>query len=202
MTDLVKMGIVAAVMGVLLLVGLAANYTTPEQETTEVQEATQEVTEVNVLPPKSLEMLDPVYSEKAVFDDGTIRVSFDAAYTSEGVESGLPFWLHNASDDVIVILWDRCSMQLPSANTVNVLNEEQVEGSSFESPEHISIAPGGDLFEAVFPVSEVQLEDGSFSPSCNVLDQGPFVFVLALEVVDPCCPGPIVKYYPFRFVIR
>jgi len=197
--DIVKIGIIVAVMGALLLGGLALRYTTVAPEVTEVAETT----EINVLPPKSLEMLDPVYSEKAVYQDDTIRVSFDAACTADGVESKLPFWLHNASDDVVTVLWDLCSIQLPSANTVNIVHEEQLGLFGPLSSPPISIAPGGDLFDAVFPLSEVDwTDDDGWFVSSNVLDQGPFLFVLALEASDPCCAEHQIKYYTFRFIIR
>jgi len=196
--DIVKIGIISAVMAALLLGGLALRYTTVAPEVTEVAETT----EINVLPPKSLEMLDPIYSEKAVYEDDTIRISFDAAYTADGVESKLPFWLHNASDDVVTILWDLCSIQLPCANTVNIVHEEQLSLFGPLSSPPISIAPGGDLFDAVFPLSEVGWIDDGWSVSSNVFDQGPFLFVLALEASDPCCTEPQIKYYTFRFIIR
>jgi len=196
--DIVKIGIISAVMAALLLGGLALRYTTVAPEVTEVAETT----EINVLPPKSLEMLDPVYSEKAVYQDDTIRISFDAAYTADGVESKLPFWLHNASDDVVTILWNLCSIQLPSANTVNIVHEEQLSLFGPLASPPISIAPGGDLFDAVFPLSEVDWTDDGWSVSSNVLDQGPFLFVLALEASDPYCTEHQIKYYTFRFIIR
>jgi hypothetical protein len=196
--DIVKIGIIVAVMGALVLGGVALRSTTTVPE----DMGAVETTEINVLPPKSLEMLGPIYSEKAVYEDDTIRISFDAAYTADGVESRLPFWLHNTSDDVVTILWDLCSIQLPSANTVNIVHEELLNLFGPLSSPPISIAPGGDLFDAVLPLSEVDWIDDDWSVSSSVLDQGPFLFVLALETSDPCCTERQIKYYTFRFIIR
>jgi len=218
--DLGKIAVIAAIMGALLLFGLLLNppaAVEPEQ-LAPVEEPTAQVT---VLPPTSLEMLDPIYSEKAVFQDGTIRIAFNASHTEEGVESRLPFWIHNVSDDVVSILWDRCSIQLPSGNTVHVINEE---GPAYGAS--ISIAPAGDLFDAVIPVTEIVSEEGPIV-STGVLDQGTFTFVLAIDRGVPGTsmsrgmgtargdqqPGcePIVTtvggdrevvFYTFRFVIR
>jgi hypothetical protein len=220
--DLGKIGVIAAIMGALLLFGLLLNPLEPatiEQE--ELAPAVEPVTEVTVLPPTSLEMLDPIYSEKAVFQDDTIRIAFNISHTEEGVESRLPFWIHNVSGDVISILWDRCSIQLPCGNTVNVINEEGLAyGGS------ISIAPAGDLFDAVIPITEIVWEEEPII-STGVLDQATFTFVLAIDRGVPKAvmahrmgnirgeppPGcePVVTtpsrnreviFYTFRFVIR
>ncbi len=223
MEDLGKVAVIAGIMGALLLFGLLMNQPEPQPAPAD-QAAVEEqpAREVTVLPPTSLEMLEPIYSEKAVFQDGTIRIAFDASHTEEGVESRLPFWIHNVSDDVISILWDRCSMQLPSGNTVNVVNEAGLAyGGS------ISIAPTGDLFDAVIPVTEITWEEEEPTISTSLLDQGTFLFVLAVERGVSDCPTPIraradgprmppecepivapaggdreVAFYTFRFVIR
>jgi len=212
--------VIAAIMGALLLFGLLLHQ--PEPAAVESQEpvAVEEpVTEVTVLPPTSLEMLDPIYSEKAVFQDDTIRIAFNISHTEEGVESRLPFWIHNISDDAISIFWDRCSMQLPCGNTVNIVNEEGLAyGGS------ISIAPGGDLFDAVIPITEIVWEEDPIV-STGVLDQATFTFVLAVERGvpgastahrmssnrgEPGCEPAVttiagereIVFYTFRFVIR
>ena len=222
MNDLGKIAVIAAIMGALLLFGILLNRPEPApvpEEAVPVEEPV--AAEVTVLPPTSLEMLDPIYSEKAVFQDNTIRIAFNVSHTEEGVESRLPFWIHNISDDVISILWDRCSIQLPCGNTVNVINEEgpTVGGS-------ISIAPAGDLFDAVVPVSEV-VEGETFTVTTAVFDQGTFTFVLAIDRGVPGAAGahrigsprgeqpsvcdPVVTtaagdreivFYTFRFVVR
>jgi len=218
--DLGKVAVIAAIMGALLLFGLLMNRSEPApvaQENVAPEVAEETVTEVTVLPPTSLEMLDPIYSEKAVFQDDTIRVAFNISHTEAGVESRLPFWIHNVSDGVITILWDRCSMQLPNGNTVNIINEE---GLAYGGA--ISIAPAGDLFDAVIPVTEVVWEDEPVVTT-SVLDQSTFTFVLAVERGISCMatrisvpeypPGcePVVTtianereiaFYTFRFVIR
>jgi len=219
--ELGKVAVIAAIMGALLLFGILLNR--PEPAAPEVQEpmsAEEVVTEVTVLPPTSLEMLDPIYSEKAVFQDNTIRIAFNISHTEDGVESRLPFWIHNISDDVISILWERCSMQLPCGNTVNVVHEEGLTyGGS------ISIAPAGDLFDAVIPITEIVWEEDPVV-STDVLDQATFTFVLAIDRAVPqgsigqcvspygelppgCEPVVIasshereVVFYTFRFVIR
>jgi hypothetical protein len=195
--NLVKIGIIAAIMGALLLGGLALNSATAVQETP----PPTETTEVTVIPQETLEMLDPIYSEKAVYEDDTIRISFKASQTENGVESRLPFWLHNVSNDVITVLWDRCSLELPCANTVNIANEAQLDSYSIMHARPISVAPGGDLFDAVIPISEVTRTESGWAFSSDVLDQGPFLFVLAIETGSDCGPRQI-RYYPFRFVIR
>ena len=221
MNDLGKIAVISAIMGALLLFGLLVyrpEHTAVEPAPEVVEEAAAEVT---VLPPTSLEMLDPIYSEKAVFQDNTIRIAFNISHTEEGVESRLPFWLHNISNDVIVVLWDRCSIQLPCGNTVNVINEE---GFAYGGP--ISVAPAGDLFDAVIPISEISWEEEPIV-STGVLDEATFTFVLAIERGTPGAPmahrtgsgraelppgcEPAVTtiagereivFYTFRFVIR
>jgi hypothetical protein len=177
--DLVKLTVIGAIMGALLLAGLLIH---PAGSTTEPQvepaAATTTVREVTVIQEKSLEMLGPVYSEKAVFQDENIRISFHASFGADGVESRLPFWLYNLSGDVVTILWDRCSIQLPQGNTIKVINEESLK---YPGGSGISVAPAGDLFDAVIPVSEITWSDTDWSVSSGVFDQGTFTFVLAIE---------------------
>jgi len=229
-TDYGKFAVIGAIMGALLLVGLLLQPAKIEEAV--VPAATTATTEVTVLETKSLELLDPVYSEKAVFQDGTIRVSFDVSQDATGVESRLSFWLHNTSGSVINVLWDRCSIQLPEGNTVSVLSEE---GLQYGTGTALSIAPAGDLFDAMIPLSELTWTEIGYDVSHNVLDQGIFTVVLAIErgkvmpeagcmhqavAVDACgqpavaaaqpmpaCPmgcgdGREVAYYTFRFIIR
>lgn len=210
MDDMIRAGIVVGLMVVLLAVGLIFQ----PADTAAVTEVT-EAAPTTLVAQKSIEMLDPCYSEKAVFEDDVIRVSFEASQTADGVESKLPFWLHNRSDQTIVVLWDRCSIQLPSCDTVNILHEEDLVFGVGMPEKAISVAPGGDLFNVAYPWSEVTWGDGSssdaetFAISTDVLDQGPFLFVLAVECGGTPCASPCegegereVRYYPFRFVIR
>ena len=190
MTDLNKILVFSAIMGVLLIAGLMMGPSDPQPAVVEpvVQETTAEVT---VLSQESLEMLDPVYSEKAVFNDDTIRIAFNASLIEEGAESRLPFWLHNLSNDVITVLWDRCSIQLPNGNTMKIVNEESLTYDT--SSDSIAIAPKGDLFDAVVPVSEIAWDDdGTWVTTLGVFDQGTFTFVLAVEVSHcPAAPARI-----------
>ena len=222
MNDLGKVAVIAAIMGALLLFGILLNEPEPAPVPAEPVPVEEPVAaEVTVLPPTSLEMLDPIYSEKAVFQDGTIRIAFNVSHTEEGVESRLPFWIHNVSDEVISILWDRCSIQLPCGNTVNIVDEEGPLGAP-----SISIAPGGDLFDAVMPVTEI-VDGEEPAITTGVFDQGTFTFVLAVDRGVPGAPtaqqisstgpnppagcGPITStiaaeretvFYTFRFVVR
>jgi hypothetical protein len=207
MDDMIRAGIVVGLMAILLAVGLVFRPadTSPVPVSTEVASTT-------VVAQKSIEMLDPCHSEKAVFEDDVIRISFEASQTADGVESQLPFWLHNRSDQTVVVLWDRCSIQLPACDTVNVLHEEDLVFGVGMPDKTISVAPGGDLFNVAYPCSEVTWSDGTssdagtFDVSTGVLDQGPFLFVLAVECGSPggapCDGGREIRYYPFRFVIR
>ncbi len=191
-----KLAIIAAIMGVLLLGGIYLNHQQAPAP------ATQPVTapEPTIVPQLSLEMLGPVYSEKAVYDDGTIHIAFKPAISDTGVvTSSLGFWLHNLSSDVVTVLWDRCSLQLPSGNTVNIVNGAAFNGISDKSV--IAIPPDGDLFETVIPKSEITQDAAGSSISTDILDKGPFQFVLALEVGGDCTPQQI-GLYTFRFVIR
>ena len=230
MTDFGKFAVIGAIMGALLLVGLLLQPAKIEEPV--VPAATAATAEVTVLETKSLELLDPIYSEKAVFQDGTIRISFDVSQDATGVESRLSFWLHNTSGSVISVLWDRCSIQLPEGNTISVLSEE---GLKYGTGTALSIAPAGDLFDAMIPMSELAWTESGYDVSSNVLDQGIFTVVLAVErdkvmpeagcmhqamAVDACgqpaaaqpmsmsmspmgCgDGREVVYYTFRFVIR
>lgn len=187
MEDFGKIAVIAGIMGVLLLFGLfmASNEPVVVEPVPVVVE--EPVAEIAILPQQTLEMLDPIYSEKAVFHDDTIRIAFDGAFNEDGVESKIPFWIHNVSDDVINILWDRCSIQLPCGNTVNTVNEA---GPDFFAliGRTISIAPAGDLFDAFIPVTEIVWTDGTPSLTTNVLDEGIFTLVLAIErAIDPDC---------------
>ncbi len=177
MSDLTKFAVIGAIMGALLLAGLLLQPATIEEETIPVTPIAT-TTEVTVLKTTSLEMLDPIYSEKAVYQDRTIRVSFDASQDADGIESRLPFWLHNTSGGVINVLWDRCSIQLPEGNTVGVLSEE---GMKYGTGSALSIAPAGDLFDALIPMSEMTWTENGYEVSHGVLDQGIFTVVLAIE---------------------
>ncbi len=230
MADYGKIAVIGAIMGALLFVGLLLQPAKIEEVV--VPAATTATTEVTVLQSKSLELLDPVYSEKAVFQDGTIRVSFDVSQVAEGVESRLAFGLHNVSGNVISVLWDRCSIQLPEGNTVGVLSEE---GMNYGTGAALSLAPPGDLFDAMIPMSEMTWTETGYDVSSSVLDQGIFTVVLAIERAKPmpeagcmhqtaamaacglpaapavqpqpkcpmgCGDGREIAYYTFRFIIR
>jgi len=200
--DIGKLAIIAAIFGVLLLGGLFINQQQAPVPAPQPVVEQPVVEEVPVAPQLSLEMLGPVYSEKAVYSDDLIRISFKTPLTENGIESALPFWLHNASGEVITVLWDRCSLQLPSGNTVNIVNKG-VDGNIEPSvgPRTISIAPGADLFDAIVPVSEIYESDTDWMITTDVLNQGPFQFVLALELGGDCSAQQI-KYYTFQFIIR
>ena len=225
MDDIGKLTVIAAIMGALLVAGLIIG--APEKAPEVAPPEPAVVQEVTIVPQETLELLDPVYSEKAIFQDRTIRIAFNASYGEEGIESRLPFWLHNVSPDVINVLWDRCSIQLPSGNTVAILNEQSTQ--HFVPPSSmISIAPAGDLFDAVIPVTEIEWYDEGWSITSGVLDAGAFTLVLAIErnggcldldapercaqhghlaedcdgVSDPACNRREIVHYTFRFIVR
>lgn len=202
MDDLTKFGIFAAIVLAILVGGLALHSTTVAPEAPSVAQVT-ETKETVVLPQLTLEMLDPIYSEKAVFEDDTIRISFKASQTKDGFESKVPFWLHNVSNEVITVLWDRCSMQLPAGNTVNIATEAQLDGVVWGPPSTpLSVAPCGDLFESLIPVTEVSwTDDSGWATSTGILDQAPFLVVFAIEKGGTCGAREI-KHYTFRLVIR
>lgn len=211
MTDLVKIGIIAAVFVALFVGGLALRPAPAASVATVTETTPVAVRETVVLPQVSMEMLDPAYSEKAVFEDDTIRLSFKASQTKDGVESRIPFWLHNVSKDVVSVIWDRCSVQLPAGNTVNVTTDDQMNSTYYvSSSTPLSIAPCGDLFSTLIPVSEVKWTDCSSSPdtcvssyttTTGVLDKAPFLVVFAIEKGSDC-GARTVKHYTFRLVIR
>lgn len=176
--DIGKIAVIAGILGILLLFGLLMHEPEPAVETAVIEP--EPAAEVTVIAQETLEMLDPVYSEKAVYSDRTIRIAFEGAYTEDGVESRLPFWLHNVSDDVINILWDRCSMQLPNGNTVSIVNENATDLTASVG-RTISIAPAGDLFDAFIPITEIDWTDDGATLSKGVLEQGTFTLVLAIE---------------------
>ncbi len=177
--DIGKIAVIAGILGVLLLFGLLTQ-TSENAGVAPAEAVSQAAPAATIAPQVSLQMLDPSYSEKAIFHDDTIRVAFKGSFTEDGVQSRLPFWIHNISDDVINILWDRCSIQLPSGNTVNVAHESP---SDLIPPigGTISIAPAGDLYDAIIPITEIDWSDAGTQISTGVFDQGTFVLVLAVE---------------------
>jgi len=197
-----KLAIIAAIFGVLLLGGLYINQQQAPEPAPQPVVEQPVVEEVPVAPQLSLEMLGPAYSEKAVYSDDLIRISFKTPLTDNGIESALPFWLHNTSGDVITVLWDHCSLQLPSGNTVNIVNKGPKDGVKLPlAGRMISIAAEADLFDTIVPISEVSKTDTAWALTTDVLNQGPFQFVLALEVGGDCAPQQI-KFYAFQFIIR
>ena len=189
-----RIGLFLGGMVALVVLGVVLAPSGPEEVISEpVVEAVEDV-ECVVIQDLTLEMLDPVYSEKAVYDDGILRASFDITQTIDGVETGLSLWLHNSSADAMVVHWDRCSFQLPSADTVNIVHEDQVGSLGTWVAPTLTIGPGGDLFTAIYPISDVELAEG-WSPTLGVLTQGPFSLVLAVE-------AEMMRYYAFRFIVR
>ncbi len=179
--DFGKIAVVAGILGILLLFGLFMHTTEPAAvDTTATTTVEQPATTTTIVSQQTLEMLEPTYSEKAVFQDDTIHIAFQASFTTNGVESRLPLWIHNLSSDVINILWDRCSIQLPSGNTVNVAHEGSADVVAPVGGT-ISIASAGDLFDAVIPVTEITWTDTGSQISTGVLDKGTFTLVLAIE---------------------
>lgn len=204
MNDLGKFAVVGAIMGALLLVGLLMMPAKVEED--EAVPAPVPAPVVTVVESKSLELLDPIYSEKAVFQDATVRIAFDITQDGTGVKTRIPFWLHNTSRDVINVLWERCSIQLPEGNTVSVMSEQ---GLTFGTGSAISVAPAGDLFDALIPMSAVTWTESGFEFSYGVLDKGVFTIVLAIErakptahvcvkqpMVGPGCDAVVVKAEP------
>jgi hypothetical protein len=185
--DLGKFAVIGAIMGALLLVGLLMQPAAVETTAVTTPAVTTPAPVVTVLEPKSIELLDPVYSEKGVFQDSTIRVAFDVSQNETGVETRLPFWLHNTSHGVINVLWDRCSIQLPEGNTVSVMSEE---GLKFGTGSVISVAPACDLFDAMVPMSAVTWSETGYDFSYGILDQGIFTVVLAIERDRMAAPEP------------
>ncbi|MCD6141175.1 hypothetical protein J7J55_00390 [Candidatus Bipolaricaulota bacterium] len=189
-TTLIVFGVAVAV---LLIGGLALNQPPPAPE----PEPAPQVT----VPQKTLEMLGPVYSEKGVFQDDALYISFKAAIDGDNkVESKIPVWIHNVSSDAIVILWDRCSITMQDGNTVPLVPESHLTATE-ALPDVITIAPGGDLFEALIPVTEITRTDGGYTLSTEAIDQGPFLLTLAVEATGDGCARTI-RYYPFRLIIR
>jgi len=192
LNDIGKIAVVAGILGALLIFGLLLAPVETETSTPAVVREEAPVQEITVVQDKTLEMLDPIYSEKAVFQDDTIRIAFDAEQTEDGIRSRLPFWIHNVSDDVINILWERCSIQLPCGTTVKIVNEEAFAYAA-QTAGTISIAPAGDLFDAFIPVSELGWDnDRNPTVTAGVFDEGTFTLVLAIERAIPiervCAP--------------
>ena len=87
--DLGKIAVIAGIFGAILLAGVLA--APPARDPEPTPEPVVIVEEpVTVLQEDTLEMLDPIYSEKAVYQDEVIRISFDASYVDEGLQSHLP----------------------------------------------------------------------------------------------------------------
>jgi len=149
MTDAAKLLIVGAIMAVIAL-----GSTLMEPAVTEVTEVATDI-DVNLFPPRRLEMLNPLYSEKAAYGDDLIRVHFDLSQNERGVESKLVFGLHNNSMQPIAVIWDLCSMQLPDGNTSNVIHKGQRAIHAGLPTVSTSVAPGGDLFDVLVPTSEI-----------------------------------------------
>jgi len=205
-----RLAIIAAIMGVLLAAGLIIG--APEKVPEVAPPEPVIVQEVTIAPHETLELLDPVYSEKGIFQDDTIRIAFNASHSEEGVESRLPFWLHNVSGHVINVLWDRCSIQLPAGSTVAIVNEQSAQ-HFVPLTNMISVAPAGDLFDAVIPVTEIDWHEEEWGLTTGVLDAGIFTLVLAIErsvgcidncerMNDPACNLREIVHYTFRFIVR
>lgn len=204
MDDALRIGIVGGLMTLLLLMGLALrpSGSDAEEPLPVVEAVAVEEVECTVLQDLTLEMLDPVYSEKAVYDDGVIRASFDIRQNSDGVESGLALWLHNSSPSAMIVHWDRCSFQLPDSDTVNAVHDDEAGPLGEMIPEMLTLAPGADLFTTVYPVTEVEMDAG-WVASTGVFSEGPFQFVLAVEDASGMCALPSsLQYYAFRFIVR
>jgi len=211
-TDLWVIGVVLAiaVIGWGLGLGSAPGLETASSDT---QVAVEQVDRTGssaeslilVTPLRHLEMLDPIYSEKAVYADDTIMIAFKVPLTEEGIaKSELGFQLENRSESVIQVVWDECSIQLPGADTVNIMHEEtRYDSRSFSTPP-TSIAPGGDIIETVVPISEVCRDEDTeqWYITDDILDNGEFFFVLAIRETGNLCSESMMKYYSFRFVIR
>ena len=197
----VAIGFLSVVLLGALTFKIATYFTS--QQTADVTVSTQidvpEIESVRGVSPsqKMLRILSPCFSREAEYSDCAIRLTFEASYTVDGrAESRLAFWLRNTSAQVIAVVWDRCSIQLPDGDTVNVVHEDQLGALGTASSPPTTLAPGGDLFDAVFPVSEVTWTNEGWIASSGVLDQGPFSFILALDM------GGRIQYYVFRFLIR
>ncbi len=171
----------------LLIGGVALNQPAPVPQVT--------------TPQKTLEMLGPVYSEKGIYQDDVMHVSFKALIDSNNkVKSEISMWLHNVSGNAIVVDWDRCSLELPNGNTVHIVPKAWLTTPE-ALPHVITVAPGGDLFATLIPVTGIYRTKGTYAISTAVLDKGPFLLTLAVETASDACPRT-VRYYPFRLIIR
>lgn len=199
----VAIGFLSVVLLGALTFKIATYFTS--QEVMDVSVSTQvpvsEIESVSGLSPipsqKALRILSPCFSREAEYSDCYIQVTFEPSYDVDGrAESRLAFWLRNTSAQVIAVVWDRCSIQLPDGDTVNVVHEDQLGALGTASSPPTTLAPGGDLFDAIFPVSEMAWTGEGWILSSGVLDQGPFSFILALDMEGR------IQYYVFRFLIR
>lgn len=183
-TPLVIFGVAVAA---LLIGGIAMNQSAPIPQV--------------ATPQKTLEMLGPVYSEKGIYQDDVIHVSFKALINkSNKVESEISMWLHNVAGNAIVVDWDRCSLDLPNGNTVHIVPKAWLTAPR-ALPHVITLAPGGDLFATLVPVTEIYRANGTYTISTEVLDKGPFLLTLAIEAASDGC-ARTVRYYPLRLIIR
>jgi len=195
MNDATKLLIAGVIIAVIALGSVLIE---PAVETTVVKTTVEKTTDIdiNLFPPRRLEMLSPAYSEKAAYGDDLLRVHFDLSQNEEGIESKLIFGLHNNSEQPITIIWDYCSIRLPDGNTCNVIHKGQRAIHAGLPTVPTSVAPGGDLFDVLVPSSEIvaistdwflsfSADDGKFvaisADTGKPLDEGIFMTFLADE---------------------
>ena len=226
-----KLGVVAGLMVLLLILGSAETPETssPVPIAQEVQaELEGDTPRVSVTSARSshrlsLEMLEPVYSEKAAFSDGLIRIRFRVTEGELGIPTALYFTLSNESDGVILLHWQKSSMELPFGDISQVLHKGQTYNDRSDYLSTTAIPPGSDLHDVIVPIDslswepshcpeppyaavldtrkDLTLSDCGWRVSSGVLSRARFGLVLALETAGVCVE-PALKYYTFEFALR
>jgi len=123
-------------------------------------------------------------------DDMTITL-FDR------VESCLAFSLSNLTSAPIVVIWDRCSMQLPAGGATNVMHSGQRYIARSEPTIPTTVVQGGVLADEVIPSSVVYYSEitKEWTIPSGALEGGPFWFTLAVEVSGE------LRYYNFKLLV-
>ncbi len=138
----------------------------------------------------------------AYYTDGKIAVGFSVIKSVrypgwDVVESRLSFSLSNLTSAPLVVIWDRCSMQLPAGGATNVMHSGQRYIARSEPTIPTTVVQGGVLSDEVIPSSVVYYSEISkeWTIPPGALDGGPFWFTLAVEVNGE------LKYYTFKFLV-
>lgn len=142
------------------------------------------------------QMIEPIKSETLQFSDETISIDFSFPKEDFGQHKRISFLLSNRTDQAISIIWDACSITLPSGQTSQVIHEGIRYMHKQEPMAPTTVPPGASIQESVIPTVNIYYSDGWIVSSLELRNGSIIGLYLNLKIAEE------TRSYFFRFYVR